>query len=109
MHDVAHVFPAVDHLAHQPPRPTAADAERIAALLSVDASADLRDASSSGARFRRQFLDAAAELETMRKRHEESDFQAELGRDIARLRASRSALLQAADDLRECLVRELDA
>jgi signal transduction histidine kinase len=109
MHEVAHVFPAVDHLARQPPRPTAADAERIKALLATEASVELRDAFERWCACEREFLEAAAQLEAVGRREAESDYQSELERDIAVLRARRAELLDAAEELRERVARELDA
>ncbi len=109
MHEAAHVFPAVDHLARQPPRPTAADSERIKALLATEVSVGLRDAFERWCACERQFLDAAARLGAVRKHEAGAAYQSELERDIAALRTTRAELLRAAEELRARVARELDA
>ena len=109
MHEAGHVFPAVDHLAPPPPAPTSADAERIAASLSTEVSVELQQSFERWCACRREFADAAAELATVGRHQAESDYQSQLDREVAALRERRAQLLHAADELRACIARELDA
>jgi hypothetical protein len=109
MHEAAHVFPAVDHLARQPSQPTAADAERIQALLSTEASEGLQHAFERWCGCRQAFLESAARLEAVRKHEAAAEYQSELDQGIDDLRLHRAALLGATDELRERIALELDA
>lgn len=62
MHEVAHIFPAVDHRSRLPARPTDAELDRIASSLRTTASAELRDAFERWRRRDEEFLDAVRRL-----------------------------------------------
>ncbi len=108
MHEITHVFPAVDHLAQRPSPPTSAESERIKVLLSTGASNELRAEFDEWCARERDFVEAAEQLRQMHGREVESEYQSELNRDIEVLRAKRADLLHATEKLREGIVHDLD-
>ncbi len=108
IHEAAHVFPAVDHLARHPSRPTAAELERLEALLSTEASRELRAEFDDWCAREREFMEAAAQLREMHGREAESEYQSELNREIEILQAKRAGLMHATENLRAAIVHDLD-
>jgi hypothetical protein len=110
MHQVAHTFPAVDHRSHRPSHPPKLELDRIDRGLQAGASPELRAAFTSWRHRDDDFADAVRSLTSFEGHEAQSrgNYQSELERRIGEVQERRALLMQAADDLRRHVVRELN-